>query len=378
MAMLERGAPAAVSPGFRPRILVTAAMDEAALEELRELGDVEYSGWREANRIYMGGSDLAEALEAFDVFVTEMDVVDFEAMRAAPRLRAIAGCRVNPVNVDVEAATAFGIPVFNTPGRNADAVADLAVAFMVMLARKLPYATCFLGREGGEAKDLARMGEAYVAFQGNELWEKTVGIVGLGSVGRAVARRVKAAGARPVFFDPAVGAGEGARVNARKVSLEELLSTSDFVTLHEPATDETERMIGQGEFAAMKEGAFFINTARASLMDEAALLEALESGHMAGAALDVFPVEPPASDDPLVTNEKVIVTPHIGGDTFETGAHQGAIVAGQLRQLMSGAVPEHILNPEVMAAFTWAGERPEPGPEEADWLSKKPKPSITS
>jgi sugar (pentulose or hexulose) kinase/phosphoglycerate dehydrogenase-like enzyme len=379
MAMLGREAPAAAVRGdFRPRLLVTASMDQAALEELRELGEVDYSGWREANRIYMGGDELARALDGYDVFVTEMDMVDFEAIRALPSLRVIAACRVNPVNVDIESATAFGVPVFNTPGRNADAVADLAVTFMVMLARKLPAATRFLEKPGGAAGDLARMGEAYVTFRGNELWRKAVGIVGLGSVGRAVARRVKAAGGRAVFYDPGVSAAQGALYDARKVSLEALLAASDFVTLHAPALEETERLMGPGEFAAMKEGAFFVNTARASLVDETALLKALDSGHLAGAALDVFAVEPPASDDPLVTNGKVIVTPHVGGDTFETGAHQGAIVARQLRQLMSGAVPGHILNPEVMDAFTWEGQRREPVPEEIERLSKKPKPSITS
>lgn len=379
IALLERPVESARGPasGFKPRTFVTASLDEAALVELGEMGQVDYADWRATSRVYTGGPDLAAAAGGCQVLVTEMDVVDFEAIDLMRDLKVIVSCRVNPVNVDIESATAYGIPVLNTPGRNADAVADLTVAFMVMLARKLPEAAVFLG-QGVEAGDMARMGEAYGRFQGRELWRKTVGLIGLGSVGKAVATRLRPFGASVLFYDPVVSAEEGEQAGAAKVDFERLLTESDFVSLHAPALEETRGIVGRDAFAMMKEGSFFINTARASLVDDVALLEALRSGRLAGCALDVFAVEPPGSDDPLVRDPRVITTPHLGGNTFETAAHQGAIAAEQIRKLLAGVVPDHILNPEVLEAFDWMGPRTEPSRAEKDRLAGKPKPTITS
>ncbi|MDI6831690.1 MAG: NAD(P)-dependent oxidoreductase [Actinomycetota bacterium] len=378
VAMLGRSPAAEAPASFRPRIMVTASMDEAALEELRAMGEVTYRPWREERMVYDGGERLAEALRGHQVFITEMDIVDFEALRALPELKMVICCRVNAVNVDLEAATAYGVPVANTPGRNADAVADLVVAYMIMLARKLPQASSFLKHGKVSEGDMARMGEAYLAYQGKELWRKTVGLVGLGSVGARVARRLLPFGARVLFHDPAVGAEEGALVGAEKVSFEELLERSDFVSLHAPAVKATEGMMDARAFSRMKEGAFFINTARASLVDHHALAEALEAGRLAGAALDVFPVEPPGSDDRLVRREEVIATPHIGGNTVETGAHQGQMAAQQLRDLLRGRAPAHILNPEALEGFDWTAPRREPAPEVQERLAANPRPSMTS
>ncbi|MBU1671787.1 MAG: hypothetical protein KJ993_11900 [Actinobacteria bacterium] len=379
MALLERGEPDGAAPlSFRPRVMVTASMDAEALERLKQLAEVEYAGWREAGRIITGGRELAEALEGYDALITEIDIVDYEALDLLPGLKAVCSCRVDPVNVDVESATAFGIPVFNTPGRNAEAVADLTLGFMIMLLRRLPAAADFLREPGGEAGDLVRMGAAYASFQGRELWRKTVGIVGLGSVGTAVARRVRTGGARVLFFDPLVAEGAGALQNAEKVSLEALLERSDIVSVHAPAKEETRGLLDAGRLAKMKEGAFLINTARASLVDYEALADALESGRLAGAALDVFGVEPPASDDRLVRMGNVIATPHIGGNTLETAAHQGAIAVDQLEALLEGRAPSHILNPEVMDGFDWTGQRREPSPLMRARLAAKLKPTITS
>ena len=380
MSLLQgAGSPTeSADPSFRPRIKVTAETDPEGLEELGGIGEVEYAGWRSAGTVYPGGAELTSALKGFEVFVTEMDVVDFEAMRDLPGLRAIITCRGNPVNVDIESATAFGIPVMNTPGRNADAVADIVVGFMIMLARKMPDAALFLKNEGVEAGDLARMGEAYAAYRGRELWRKTVGIIGLGMVGEAVARRLRAFGASVLFFDPFCDAYAGALCGAAETGFEELLAGSDFVTVHAPASESTRNLMGRAEFSRMKDGAFFVNTSRASLVDDDALVEALESGKLAGAALDVFSVEPPGSDDRLAGRDDVIATPHIGGNTAEVGAHQAVMVAAQLRRLLSGSTPDHILNPEVMESFSWTGARQEPSTAEAERLAARPKPRITS
>lgn len=380
MSLFEPGAcpELAAESSFRPRILVTASMDERALEELQRLGEVTYGDWRQTMTVYDGGGKLAAALAGVHVLITEMDIVDYQAIRDAADLRMILCCRGNAVNVDIQAATAFGIPVVNTPGRNSDAVADLTVAFMVMLARKMPGSADFLKSGNIAAGDMARMGEAYLAYQGNELWRKTVGLVGLGSVGAAVAKRACAFGARVIFYDPAVSDGAGALLSAGKVSMEELLAESDFVSLHAPAIESTRGIMDREAFSRMKPGAFFVNTARAALVDDSALRDALESGRLAGAALDVFSVEPPASDDPIVSRPNVIATPHLGGNTAETAAHQGAIAAEELAKLLAGRRPDHILNPEVLESFGWATPRPVVDEATKDRLSKNKRPTMTS
>ena len=368
----------AADPSFAPNIFVTASMDETAISELTAIGPVTYAGWREKMKLYDGGADLAGALAGKQIFITEMDVVDFPAIRDARDLRAIVTCRGNAVNVDLSAATAYGIPVINTPGRNADAVADLTVAFMVMLARKMPGSVDFLKREQIKAGDMGKMGEAYLKYQGKELWRKTVGLVGMGNVGAGVAARLMRFGARVVFFDPVVGAEAGSLLSARKVSFDELLAASDFISLHAPAIEATKGMMNREAFERMKTGTFLINTARASLIDETALLWALNSGRIAGAALDVFSTEPPGTDDPLVSHPNVIATPHLGGNTTEIAAHQGAVAVGQIKTLLTGEKPEYILNPEVLDAFSWSGPRPEPDAKKLEELAANKRPSVTS
>ena len=368
----------AADPSFSPNIFITASMDEAAIRELEAIGKATCAQWREKQKLYDGGPELAAALAGAQIFITEMDVVDFPAIRDARDLKAIVTCRGNAVNVDLAAATAYGIPVINTPGRNADAVADLTVALMVMLSRKMPGSFDFLKHGQIQSGDMAKMGEAYLKYQGKELWRKTVGLIGLGNVGACVAARLARFGTNAVFYDPMVAAGEGSLLGAKKASLDELLAISDIVSLHAPAIEATKGMMNRKAFDQMKPGAFFVNTARASLVDEAALLEALTSGRIAGAALDVFRSEPPASDDPIVSHPNVIATPHLGGNTAETAAHQGAIAVDQIRMLLAGKKPEYLLNPDVLDVFSWTAPRPEPDANTLEALAKNKRPSMTS
>lgn len=356
--------------------LVTAPFDPASLARLGKAVAVEYASIRETRTILQGDALIA-ALGGKQIFITEADIVDAAAVAGQGDLRLVVACRGNAVNVNVEACSAFGIPVLFTPGRNAAAVADLTVAYMLALSRKLTGAAQFLKQETVAAGEQRKLAEAYLAFRGRELWGKTIGLVGLGAVGRAAASRLQGFGARLIAADPFVDAEAAALSGVELVGLETLLEQSDFVSLHAAVTDATRNMIGAGQFAAMKQGACLINTARAQLVDEVALLGALDDGTLAGAALDTFLEEPPGFDHPLVCHPNVLCTPHIGGNTAEVAQHQGADVCTSIEMLLGGRRPLACLNPEVLEKFDWTAPRLQPAPEALAALLGKPPPGVS-
>jgi sugar (pentulose or hexulose) kinase/phosphoglycerate dehydrogenase-like enzyme/ribulose-5-phosphate 4-epimerase/fuculose-1-phosphate aldolase/putative sterol carrier protein len=361
---------------FRPKIFISAEVDEMSLESLKALGDVEYASYREARRL-LTGMDLVKALEGVNIFITEVDVVDAKSLAKLTDLRMIVVCRADPVNIDIKAATEFGIPVVNTPGRNALAVADLATAYILNLARKIIPADAFIREPGSEAGDMGRMGQAHDAFQGHELAGLTIGLVGLGAVGRETAKRLNAFGAKILAYDPFISREKAIIVGAEKAELDELFAMSDIVSLHAPVTDGTRGMINTQSLNKMKDGACLVNTARAALVDYDALLEALKSGKIAGAALDVFNVEPPAADDPLVNMPNVIVTPHIGGNTVEVAAHQGRIALKAVSTLLKGGRPQCLLNPDALKEFCWTEKSKMPTADVLEKLIRTPGASVT-
>ena len=276
---------------------------------------------------------LASELAGFDVLVVHGAAVTAQVLET-PGLRLVCCARGGPVNVDLQAARDLGVPVTNTPGKNAEAVVELTVAFMIMLARGISRSQQFL-LNGGELGTSAFEG---AEFFGAELAGSSMGVVGYGQVGRRVARIAGALGMDVNAYDPLIEA-ESLERGVRSLSFEHLLEESDFVSLHARVTPENENLMSGEQFAAMRDGAFFINTARELLVDEAALLDALTSGHLGGAALDV--VRPAPGRNPLLDLPNVVITPHVGGATFETIDRGIAMVADEIGRLASGEALRH-------------------------------------
>jgi len=264
---------------------------------------------------------------------------------AGRKLKLVCCARGGPVNVDIEAASARGIPVVNTPGKNADAVADQTLAFMIMLARGFPRAQRFL-LDGGRLGESAYEG---AQFLGHELGGHRLGLVGYGNVGRRVATRAVAFGVDVVVFDPYVHVKDGPGV--RQVdSLHELLAVADFVSIHVRASAATENLMGPEQFGAMKSGSYFVNTARETLVDEEALFGALRSGHLAGAALDVVGSRPNHGRHPLLGLDNVVITPHIGGATHETLLRGVTMVAAEIERFVKGEPMQSVVNRAAVGA----------------------------
>jgi D-3-phosphoglycerate dehydrogenase len=320
---------------------VTAPLRGPGFAKLRQLADVVYDPWiseLEATplRIY-SPEQLAQRIDAesADVIVVESDSVRGPVFDLG--LRAIASTRGDPNNVDIAGATAAGIPVLNTPARNADAVAEMAVALLLAATRHLLTADSDV-RSGNVFRDGSI---PYQRLRGWEIAGRTAGLVGLGAVGRALRWRLSGLGLRVIAHDP--------YSDEAQHSLDELLSEADVISLHAPVTDDTTGMIGAEQFAAMRDGVVFLNTARAQLHDTDALVDALRNGKVAAAGLDHFVGEWLPTDHPLVGMPNVVLTPHIGGATWNTEARQAQMVADDLEALLSGNTPAHLVNPEVLA-----------------------------
>lgn len=322
------------------RVLWTAQVDRGLMAALDDW-DVHVDDRPSHTGKGIPTTELIDELRGCDVLVCEVDEVGEEVFQKCPKLRAVIACRARPVNVDVKAATCHGVLVCNVPGRNADATADLTMAVLLSCARKIGEAEQWLRAGKWSASDGPR---PYARFRGFELAGKILGIIGAGAVGERVAVRARGFGMDVVVHDPYRLGEQLESVGRVAGSLTELLSSSDVVSLHVPLEATTKGLIGLEELALMKRTAILVNVARGPLVDHGALVEALDRGVIAGAALDVFDREPLDDDDLLLRLPNVVLTPHIGGATREVATHQTNAVITALRELTAGRRPANAVN----------------------------------
>ena len=275
---------------------------------------------------------LAELATASAILVRSATQVDAEAISAAKQLKVIARAGVGLDNVDIKAATAAGVMVVNAPTSNVISAAELAIGHLLSLARHIPDANASLKQDKWERNK----------FTGVELYDKTIGIVGLGRIGSLVAERLAGFGARLIGFDPYVTPARAEQMDVTLVSLDEVMEQSDFITIHIPKTPETTGLIGAAQFAKAKKELRIVNCSRGGIIDEDALLEALKTNRIAGAGLDVFNNEPPKGS-PLLSLPNILVTPHLGASTDEAQEKAGISVAKSVRLALSGdLVPDAV------------------------------------
>lgn len=310
----------------KPVVLLAEELSPATIDALGPEFDIRH----------VDGTDrpalLAALADASAVLIRSATNIDAEALAAAPALKVVARAGVGLDNVDIKAATTAGVMVVNAPTSNIVSAAELTVGHILSLARNIPAAHASLA-EGQWKRS---------SFTGTELYEKTVGIIGLGRIGALIAARLQAFDMRVVAYDPYVTPARAQQLHVELMSFEDLLRASDFITIHMPKTPETTGMIGDAELAMMKDSAFIVNVARGGLIDEQALYRALSAGTIAGAGLDVFVSEPP-KNSPLLALPNVVVTPHLGASTDEAQEKAGVSVARSVKLALEGdLVPDAV------------------------------------
>src|SRR5271167_459100 len=323
------------------KIVIAEKISTAALEQLQE------PGWTVLTADQLGGK-LSEHLESADALIVRSAVqANAVLLSHAKKLRVIGRAGVGVDNIDLDAATRQGIAVMNTPGANAVAVAEQTLGMMLAMARHLCRADALMHAGKWEKKSL----------QGTELRGKTLGIAGLGRIGMEVARRARAFGMDLMGHDPFVSVGVAKEQGIRLASLDELYAAADYITLHVGLTPQTAGMINEAAIRKMKRGVRLVNCARGELVQEADLVQALKRGHVAAAALDVFNEEP-LKNSPLQTMENVILTPHIGGQTYEAQEAVGVQIAQQVREYLKHGVIQNAVNVPSVSAEEYAEMQP--------------------
>ena len=290
---------------------------------------------------FLTGKALSDRMQGEEIFITNEDKVNAETLDGNKNLTIIGTPSAGIDHIDIKAATERGIPVIYSPGGNADSVAEYTFALILAISKKI------LNADDRVRKGLTPKVESYKPLMGVQLRGKTIGIVGVGSIGSRVAMMARAFGMKVLLFDPGILPTRLEQFG-EVVELDELLKTSDFVTVHAPLTDQTRGMLGPKHFGMMKNTAFFVNTARGKIVDEPALIEALREQTIAGAALDVQASEPLNRDSPLLILDNVIVSPHIASFTREAQAYCDRVVQEDIIRFAKGERMRYLANPEVM------------------------------
>jgi D-3-phosphoglycerate dehydrogenase / 2-oxoglutarate reductase len=284
---------------------------------------------------------MIEALQGVDVCVTQLAPLTEKILDASPDLKLFCVSRGGPVNTNLDAATRHGVAVTFAPGRNATATAEHTLSMMLAAARRIP-------QTHGDLAAGTWRGDYYSYDKvGPELEDSTVGLVGYGAIGSRVARMLAGFGAEVLVFDPYV-TPEALAGRAEQVELDELLTRSKIVSLHARVTPETTGMIGAAQIAAMPDGSIIVNCARGALLDYDAVYDALDSGHLFGAAFDVFDEEPIPPGSRLLTTPNIVMTPHLAGASKETAAKAAQIVAGDVGRYLRGEPLAHCANPALL------------------------------
>jgi len=271
---------------------------------------------------------LAELLPGVDGFIAGLDVIDRAALEKADRLKVIARYGVGVDNVDLAAAREMGITVTNTPGANSISVAELALTLILSLARQIP-----------EAVSAVHEGK-WPRLGGLTLENKTIGLLGLGAIGKQLARRLQGFDCRIMAYDPYADPNFAREFGVELAGMDEVVATADFLSLHLPLLPETRLLVNAEFLSKMKKGAYLINTSRGEVVDEPALLAALESGHLKGAGLDAFAVEPPDPANPLLRLPQVIATPHLGAQTDGATSNMGWLAMQDCLAVLRGDEPK--------------------------------------
>lgn len=329
----------------RPRVLVTDKIAREGLDLLARSAEID-------ERVGLPPAELITIIGGYDALVVRSETrVTAQVLSAAERLRVVARAGVGVDNIDVEAATARGIIVINSPTGNVAAAAEHTIALLMALARHVPDAVASLKAGKWERS----------RFVGVEVRHKTLGVVGLGKVGLGVARRALGLEMRVIATDPYASPDIAAQHGIELTTIEEVLSRADFLTIHAPLADATRGLIGADELALLPAGARVLNVARGGLIDEEALLAALDSGHIAGAALDVYSSEPPiegSAAQRLAAHPLVVATPHLGASTEEAQVTVAVDVCEQAAEILSGGMPRAAVNAPMILPETLATLRP--------------------
>jgi D-3-phosphoglycerate dehydrogenase len=343
------------------KILLTAELDSEVLGILEKEHHVFKYGRATGLKARLSEEDMLTYVAEHDpdILVVGADPVTKDILDAGNSIRLVACTRGTPVNVDVESCTRRNIPVTNTPARNAVAVAEFTIALLLCCARTIPQAHLAVKTNDitippteeirKDVKDVIWIHPAltsvpFMRFRGIEIEGAVLGIVGFGAIGRKVAQKAHALGMDVMVHDPYVDEGVFEEHHAEKTNLDSLLTDSDFISLHAKVTAETKHLIGAAEFARMKNTAYLVNTARGVLVDHKALYDALKYKEIAGAALDVFEYEPLYSDDPLLTLDNVILTPHLGGASYNVVSHHSRMILDDIVAVLENKEIPHLVN----------------------------------